>query len=242
MIVTKNELRDIVEQCRRSRPEKTATLDDEGDPSSDVGNVALEELHERSSTEEENEIRSLINGCLDVKLEPLSTLHESIESLMSITGSIDERLRKLADLYDQMVAYKNRSTMILTRDAEMYERIKSLKVFCQEEFRLGEEEEKPSPTKRMVQRISNLERISLKNLNSFGIVPIWPDRNDEFLDDEHRVVAEVPVQKSDDVVGTVAECLKMGLRHEGVVSRSAEVVLFKPVDASKASEKISSEN
>ena len=98
MIVTKNELRDIVEQCRRSRPEKIATLDDEGDPSSDVGNVALEELHERSSTEEENEIRSLINGCLDVKLEPLSTLHESIESLMSITGSIDERLRKLADL------------------------------------------------------------------------------------------------------------------------------------------------
>ena len=235
MIITKKELKEIIGMCLQARDGAAATPD----PSSQDGNGQAEGQNPdaKSDESEADDIKALINECLDSRIQPLSAQLEKIDSIYASGKDSCERLRRFSDLFDEMVAHKNRSTLILTRYIEMYERIKNFQLFCEESFTV--DESSPKEIRSVVQRVNNLERVSLKNLNSFGVVPIWPVRNDEFHDDEHQVIAETPVQAEGDQVGSIAECLKMGLRREGVVSRAAEVVLFKAAPETSIVEDIS---
>lgn len=242
MIVTKKEIKEIIGICLKERDGELGSADSAplAEEERDEQNVPSES----AKVDEAEDIKALINECLDSRLQPITEQLGKINEIQEAARDSCERLRKLSNLYDEMIAYKNRSTLILTRYTEMYERIRNFKLFCGENFVV--DEETPKEIRSVVQRVNNLETTFLKNLNSFGVVPIWPVRNDEFHDDEHQAIAETPVQTDDDRVGAIAECLKMGLRKDGVVTKAAEVVLFKAAvplsDPEQISEQTVTEN
>lgn len=131
---------------------------------------------------------------------------------------------KVLELYTLMTEQRNRATLLLTKNVEMFERIKGLANLCRQI--IIDDGSLPQDLKSILTRTRNMEKVAERTLASFGAVPIWPERGDAFDETMHRIVAETPLTDAGDAPGSIAECLKMGLLRDGIVVSAAEVIVF----------------
>lgn len=209
MTVTAKEEREIVAEC--TEPPEEA-VNGEAAPQTASG-VTQEELN------------AALAEALDAKLSPIEA---KIDGIAGVADAAAGNIAKVLDLYDTMVEQRNKATLLLTKHIEMYERIKSLADYCRDS--LSHLVQTNPEVKSAIARSANMERIAQRTLGSFGVLPVWPAKNDAFDEHLHQIISDTAPASPDDVPGAIAECLKMGVVRDGVVAKAAEVVVFKTAE------------
>ncbi len=219
MTVTAKEEREIIAECKESvdgSAEEMVADAAEAESAADKGDGAFQQ------PVEELNIKGIVDQCLDEKLSPLS---DALGSASDSVAQVATDVRKVLDIYSLMTESRNKATLLLTKHIEMYERLKALADFCREN--IGKNESQSPFLKSLLARTGNIERVASRTLGSFGVLPIWPSRNDAFDENLHQIISEVDASSPDDIPGAIAECLKMGTLRDGVVAKAAEVVVFR---------------
>lgn len=219
MTVTAKEEREIVAECKES---VNVGADEIGAEIAEVESAADSGGETSPQTNEVFSIKDVVAQCLD---EKLSLIVDALKSANESAVQAVTDIKKVLDIYNLMTECRNKATLLLTKHIEMYERLRLLADFCRENI---EENELQTPfLKSLLTRTSNIERVASRTLGSFGVLPIWPKRNESFDESLHQIISEVDVIQPGDINGAVAECLKMGTVRDGVVAKAAEVVVFK---------------
>lgn len=158
---------------------------------------------------------------LAVALEPV---RQEVRAATEAAARAEAVAAKVLELYTLMTEQRNRATLLLTKHVEMYGKIKGLADLCRQT--IADDGHLAPGFKSILVRSRNLEKAAGRILASFGAVPVWPDRGDDFDETRHRIVAETPPEGDGDAPGSIAECLKPGLVRDGIVTAAAEVVVF----------------
>lgn len=219
MTVTAKEEREIIAECKESVDDGTSDTVAE---TAEVESAANPEGCVFQQSDEGANIKDIVDQCLNEKLSPLS---DALTSVNEAAAQTAKDVKKVLDIYGLMTESRNKATLLLTKHIEMYERLKTLADFCREN--VGEDESQTPFLKSLLARTGNIVRVASRILGSFGVLPIWPKRNDNFDENLHQIISEVDASQPDDIPGAVAECLKMGTIRDGVVAKAAEVVVFK---------------
>lgn len=222
MTVTAKEERDIVAECKEAA-EDGQTQEGEVAAAAESSDSPADDSQPPSVPE--SDLGGILGACLDEKLAPLA---ESAKSTVELAEATAADVKKLLDIYNLMTESRNRATLLLTKHIEMYERLKALADFCRENVAEGEGQ--TAFEKSLLARTGNIARVASRTLGSFGVLPIWPERNDAFDENLHQIISETSPDKPGDVPGAIAECLKMGIMRDGIVAKAAEVVLFRNLD------------
>lgn len=230
MTVTAKEEREIVAECKELA-DGGENMSEALTPTADSDVVTAENAP--TSALQGEDVKKIVDACLDSRLSPLIEVHRAASEKMSHMAA---NVEKIGNIYDLMTEWRNKSTLLLTKHIEMYERLKALSDFCHENIRVGDGQ--ISFEKSLLTRVDNAVRIALRTLGSFAVLPIWPERNEAFDEALHQIVSETDIMKDDDIPGTIAECLKMGVIRDGVVAKAAEVVVFKAKSAQQAEPKV----
>lgn len=218
MTVTAKEEREIIAECREAA-ETTPTSADEGAADAESADVRNDDRPPTALTV--SDVKNVVVDCLD---EKLPALDEAVRSTNELAATAAADIKKVLDIYNVMTECRNKATLLLTKHIEMYERLKALAVFCHDQLIGGETQS--AFEKSLLARTANIERVALRTLGSFGVLPVWPDRNDAFDEHLHQIISEIKPTRPDDIPGAIAECLKMGVMRDGVVAKAAEVVVF----------------
>ena len=218
MTVTAKEEREMIAECKEAVEETPALADD--------GVAGIESADARNDDSSPSaltvsDVKDVVGNCLD---EKLAALDETAKSTNELVATAAADIKKVLDIYDVMSECRNKATLLLTKHIEMYERLKALAVFCHDQLAGGESQS--AFEKSLLARTANIERVALRTLGSFGVLPVWPDRNEAFDEHLHQIISETKPTRPDDVPGAIAECLKMGVMRDGVVAKAAEVVVF----------------
>ena len=166
------------------------------------------------------------------KFDILNAQFSSFSNISSAILQIDTKLNtcielysKLSEMYHLMTEYKKKNSLITMKLCSEYEQLLKLKLFCEDKF---------SGTDDVVlilkKRVDNMESHLKKVLNSFGIIPIYPEHNAEYNPDEHEIESVVDSESETDISGRISECLKMGILKDNVVIQAAKVSIFKNKD------------
>lgn len=226
MTVTAKEEREIIAECKKSADDGTVEAASSVDRAESTDDTEGGASQPPIAT---LDIKCIVDQCLDEKLSPLA---DAIKSASESAAQGAHDVQKVLDIYNLMTECRNKATLLLTKHIEMYERLKGLADFCREN--IGENAVEDSFLKSLLTRTGNIERVANRTLGSFGVMPIWPARNDAFDENLHQIISEVDASQTDDKPGAVAECLKMGTVRDGVVAKAAEVVIFRNhVDSSE---------
>ena len=220
MTVTAKEEREIVAECTEP-PEEAVNGEAAPQAAGDAGEAAPQ----TASGVTQEELNAALAEALDAKLSPIEA---KIDGIAGVADAAAGNIAKVLDLYDTMVEQRNKATLLLTKHIEMYERIKSLADYCRDS--LSHLVQTNPEVKSAIARSANMERIAQRTLGSFGVLPVWPAKNDAFDEHLHQIISDTAPASPDDVPGAIAECLKMGVVRDGVVAKAAEVVVFKTVE------------
>lgn len=126
MTVTAKEEREIVAACK-DQAEGVETLAEASMPTVDPFAITTEE--EPISALQGEDVKKIVDACLDSRLSPLIEVHRAASEKMS---DIAANVEKIGNIYDLMTECRNKSTLLLTKHIEMYERLKALSDFCHE--------------------------------------------------------------------------------------------------------------
>jgi hypothetical protein len=190
----------------------------------DVDPISEAEIGKVDSTEVDEEGKgngTLINDSLLLLVDKMSCVETNTEQIRSEIDKVLDGTSKLMGLYDTMTDCRNRFELLLTKVISVYEKVYSLKNFCEAECLSSEIKE----TSSLLKRVAALERSLKINLGTFGVVPIAPVKNDEYNSEEHCIVGTQAIEDEGDLNDAIAECCRLGYVRDGRVT-SAEVIVF----------------
>ena len=156
--------------------------------------------------------------------EQMIPIVECLHELKTSADATTAEMRQSSKLYVLMTENRNRATLLLTKYTEMYEMLRVLAECCK--GHVVEAESCSDFEKELLIRTGNFERIMRRTLSSFGVVPIWPQKNDMFDAAVHQCIATIEPTSPEDVPGAISACSKMGILQDGVVLKAADVIVF----------------
>ena len=219
---------DTMEQLSQNNiPENSESENIDGENIDDETTVSDQNHNEPSECENDSsEMLTAFNKRMDTFEELLTTSQdhcaEHVKHIEEKMQWLSGQYEKLSKMYDLMTEYKKQSSLATLKLADMYERLELLKIFTESTFD-NESEQNILLRKKIAATQSFLH----KTLISFGIVPIFPSRNDELNEQEHEIITIVDPESETDLPGHIAECVKMGIQKDNVVVKAAEVTVFR---------------
>ena len=159
---------------------------------------------------------------LDSVMDHTVMLPDAAEQIQKGMNDLTEKYGKLIKLYDMMTEYKKQNSLMILSLSKIFERIVQLRLFCE-----GSVSGETEFNAELLKKANGTERFMKMELNSFGIVPIFPLHNEEFNPEQQESLTTVEPESESDLPGHVAECINMGIIQNGIVIKYAQVSVYK---------------